>query len=64
MKLEYQDEYEDEYEVATQVVGMAGLFLLLLLAGTAGAWIWSCRCLQLSCWLAIIGWLVTIGWLE
>ena len=32
-----------QYEEATQVVGMAGLFLLLLLAGTAGAWIWSCR---------------------
>lgn len=28
---------------AEQVVGMVGLFLLLLLAGSAGAWIWSCR---------------------
>ena len=42
-----------QYEEATQVVGMAGLFLLLLLAGTAGAWIWSCRCLQFS-WLPLL----------
>ena len=44
-----EEEYEEEWrEVAPQVVGMAGLFLLLLLAGTAGAWIWSCRCLHFS----------------
>ena len=43
MEEENEGENEEEYEEATQVVGMAGLFLLLLLAGTAGAWIWSCR---------------------
>ena len=31
-----------------KVVGMVGLFLLLLLAGSAGAWIWSCR------WIGIL----------
>ena len=43
IRMNTMDDHEDEYENATQVVGMAGLFLLLLLAGTAGAWIWSCR---------------------
>ena len=33
-----KDNYYDN-----KVVGMVGLFLLLLLAGSAGAWIWSCR---------------------
>ena len=31
-----------------KVVGMVGLFLLLLLAGSAGAWIWSCRWIGIS----------------
>ena len=43
IRMNTMDVHEDEYENALQVVGMAGLFLLLLLAGTAGAWIWSCR---------------------
>ena len=43
IRMNTMDDHEDEYENALQVVGMAGLFLLLLLAGTAGAWIWSCR---------------------
>ena len=38
-----KDNYYDN-----KVVGMVGLFLLLLLAGSAGAWIWSCR------WIGIL----------
>ena len=70
---EYQDDHEDEYENALQVVGMAGLFLLLLLAGTAGAWIWSCRWQSwvfvhvtwywywFWCWYCLVVWLLLAG---